>query len=68
MFSLVNLATSKDHISLTIVILADMKNLNDGPVNTNLKETEENEQLQIERDPEPDVDPKPAGEVNLSKD
>lgn len=33
----------KDYILLIIVILVDMKNLNDGLVNINLKEIEENE-------------------------
>lgn len=45
--------------------MAGMKNLND---EASLKDTEEKEQLQIEGNPEPDADPKPAGEINLPKD
>jgi len=67
-FSLVNVATSIDHTLLTKVILADTQNLNDDPVKTSLKDTEEKEQLQTEQDLEPDTVPQPAGEINLHKD
>jgi len=55
-----------DHISLTIVVLADMKNLNDDQVKASLKGAEQEEQLLIERDPQADADPKPAGEIEFA--
>jgi len=65
-FVFINVATSIDHISLTIVVLADMKNLNDDQVKASLKGAEPEEQLLIERDPQADADSKPAGEIKIA--